>query len=110
MTRLQTVMASVVCGVIAGGFAYLETDVIVLAILAAVISAAALAISLPRQPIPVKRDTHRTPLPRAAVASTGLLLAVGVALSVWRFDWTVAAVTAGAAVFWLALIVRRQRP
>ena len=109
LTPLQTAIGSVVCGVIAGAFAYLETRVIVLAAVAALIVAVALARWLPRQQINARGSTPGRTLPRVSVATTGLLLVIGVALAVWLSDWVIAAVTAGAAASWLALALRSHR-
>lgn len=109
LTPQQALLAAAACGMIAGGFAYLETHLIALAIPAAAITAVALAIALPRQPFDTKSSIRSEPLPRSAVGSTVLLLSIGIGLAVWLSSWAIAAATAAAIVFWLVLATLRRR-
>ena len=109
LTPLQTLVASAACGAAAGGFAYLETRLVVLAIPAAAVVALALARWLPRQPTPAMEGAQSRAVPWTAAAATGFVLVVGIVLAVSLSDWVIVGAVAGAIGFWLVLILLAQR-
>jgi hypothetical protein len=115
MNRTQVNLASVVCGCIAGGFAYAETHVVALAVIAGVVVAVGLAWRLPREfgasAGSSSSSQTRMRVPRGAAVWTLVLLGLGAVLAVWASSWAVGLVVLWAAAFWglMFRVARRTR-